>query len=117
MKKVGFAKLGKASEVSRGRKKVFKVGQEEYSVAGINGNYYAIGTRRTHANADLSQASLEGNIVTHSKQKSKFDATTGKVISGPKIPFIHPKINDEPSYEVKVGGNTIFLRVDDASLH
>jgi nitrite reductase/ring-hydroxylating ferredoxin subunit len=67
---------------------------------------------RTHANAELSQGSLEGNVVTCPKHKSKFDVSTGKVISGPKIPFFHPKINDEPSYEVKVEGTTLFLKTE-----
>jgi nitrite reductase/ring-hydroxylating ferredoxin subunit len=117
MKKVDFVKLGEVSEVPSGKMKVFKVGEEEYLVANVNGNYYAIGNRCTHANADLSQGSLEGNIVICPKHKSRFDVTTGRAISGPKILFTHPKINDEPSYEAKVEGNAIFLKVDDANLH
>jgi hypothetical protein len=35
--------------------------------------------------------------------------TTGKVISGPKIPLMHPKIKDEPTYVVKVEGKDILL--------
>jgi nitrite reductase/ring-hydroxylating ferredoxin subunit len=109
---VSFFKVGELSEVPAGKMKMFKVEAKEYLVANVNGNYYAIGNRCTHANADLSQGSLEGNIVTCPKHKSKFDVTTGKVISGPKMPLIHPRINDEPSYEVKVDGNAILLRIE-----
>jgi nitrite reductase/ring-hydroxylating ferredoxin subunit len=112
VKSVGFVKVDELSEVPAGKMKMFKVGEKEYLVANVNGNYYAIGDRCTHARADLSQGSLEGNIVTCPKHKSKFDVTTGKVISGPKMLFIHPEINDEPSYEVKVEGNTLLLRVE-----
>ena len=109
---MSFVKVGELSEVPVGRMKMFKVGEKEYLVANVNGNYYAIGNRCTHANADFSQGSLEGNIVTCPKHKSKFDVTTGKVISGPKMPLIHPKIKDEPFYEVKVEGNAILLKTE-----
>jgi nitrite reductase/ring-hydroxylating ferredoxin subunit len=112
VKWVGFVKVSEMSEVPVGKMKMFKVGEKEYLVANVDGDYYAIGNRCTHANADLSQGSLEGNIVTCPKHKSKFDVTTGKVISGPKIPLFHPKINDEPSYEVKVEGNAILLKTE-----
>ena len=58
---------------------------------------------------DLSKGTLEGNTVTCPKHKSKFDVTTGKVISGPKVPLIHPKIKDEPVYSVKVEGKDILV--------
>jgi nitrite reductase/ring-hydroxylating ferredoxin subunit len=52
---------------------------------------------------------LEGNSLTCPKHKAKFDVTTGKVLSGPKIPLMHPKIKDEPVYAVKVEGTDILL--------
>jgi nitrite reductase/ring-hydroxylating ferredoxin subunit len=112
VKGVSFVKVAELSEVPAGKMKMFKVGEKEYLVANVDGNYHAIGNRCTHAKADLSQGSLEGNIVTCPKHKSKFDVTTGKVISGPKVPLFHPKINDEPSYEVKVEGNALLLRIE-----
>ena len=109
---MGFVKVGELSEVPVGKMKILKVGDKECLVANVNGNCYAIGNSCTHANADLSQGSLEGNVVTCPKHKSKFDITTGKVISGPKMPFIHPKIADEPSYKVKVEGNVLLLKTE-----
>ncbi len=109
---MSFVKVGELSEVPVGKMKMFKVGEKEYLVANLDGNYYAMGNRCTHANGNLSQGSLEGNVVTCPRHKSKFDVTTGKVISGPKIPLFHPKINDEPSYEVKVEGNALLLKTE-----
>jgi nitrite reductase/ring-hydroxylating ferredoxin subunit len=114
-KSVSFVKVGDQSEVPAGKMKMFKVGDKEYLVVNVNGNYYSIGNRCTHANGDLSQGTLEGTAVICPKHKSKFDVTTGKVVSGPKMPLIHPKINDEPSYQVKIEGNAIFLKLNDAS--
>ena len=109
---MSFVKVGELSEVPVGKMKMSEVGEKEYLIANVNGSCYAIGNRCTHASGDLSQGSLEGNIVTCPKHKSKFDITTGKVISGPKIAFFHPKINDATSYEVKVEGNAILLRTE-----
>lgn len=109
---MSFVKVGEISEVPVGKMKMFKVAEKEYLIANVNGNYYAIGNRCTHSSANLSQGSLEGNVVTCPKHKSKFDVTTGKVVSGPKMPFIHPKIEDAPSYEVEVEGNAILIRIE-----
>jgi 3-phenylpropionate/trans-cinnamate dioxygenase ferredoxin subunit len=109
---MGFVKVGESSEIPIGKMKMFKIGEKEYLVANVNGNYYAIANRCTHANGDLSQSSLEGNVVTCPKHKSTFDVTTGKVVSGPKMPFIHPRINDAPSYEVKIEGTALLLKTE-----
>lgn len=109
---MSFVKVGETSEVPAGKMKMFKVGEKEYLVVNVKGNYCAIGNRCTHANADLSKESLEGNVVTCPKHKSKFDVTTGKVISGPKLLFVYPKIDDETSYEVKVEGNALLLKTE-----
>ena len=58
---------------------------------------------------DLSKGMLEGSTVTCPKHKAKFDVATGKVVSGPKFPFMHPKIKDVPAYQVKVEGNDILV--------
>lgn len=60
----------------------------------------------------LRKIFLEGNFVTCPKRKAKFDVTTGKVISGPKMTLFHPKINDEPSYQVKIKGNALLLKIE-----
>jgi nitrite reductase/ring-hydroxylating ferredoxin subunit len=109
---MGFVKIADVSEVPVGKMKMFKVGEKEYLVANVNGIYYAIGNRCTHANGDLSKGSLDGNVVTCPRHKSKFDVTTGKVISGPKLLFIHPKIRDAASYEVKVEGDMLLLKTE-----
>ena len=109
---MGFVKIGESSEIALGKMKKVKVGDKEFLVANVNGNYYAIGSKCTHAGGDLSQGSLEGNVVTCPKHKAKFDATTGKVISGPKMALFHLRITDEPSYQVKTEGNILLLKTE-----
>jgi 3-phenylpropionate/trans-cinnamate dioxygenase ferredoxin subunit len=107
---LAFVKVADTSDIPNGKMKMVKLEEKEILIANINGNYYAIANRCTHAGGDLSKGSLEGSVVTCPKHGSKFDVTTGKVVSGPKILFLHPKINDEPSYELKVEGNEILLK-------
>jgi nitrite reductase/ring-hydroxylating ferredoxin subunit len=52
---------------------------------------------------------MEENTVACPNHKAKFDVTTGKVVSGPKVFLMHPKIKDERAYVVKVEGKNILL--------
>jgi nitrite reductase/ring-hydroxylating ferredoxin subunit len=104
-----LVKVAETSEIPLGQVKVVKLAEKEVLLANVNGVYYAIGNICTHMGGELSRGMLEGNTVTCPKHKAKFDVTTGKVVSGPKIPLIHPKIKDEPAYVVKVEGKDILL--------
>jgi 3-phenylpropionate/trans-cinnamate dioxygenase ferredoxin subunit len=109
---LGFVRVAETSEIPVGKMKMVKVEDKEFLITNVDGKCYAIGNKCTHAGGDLSKGSLEGNIVTCPRHHSKFDVTTGKAVSGPKILFLHPKIEDEPSYEVKVEGNAVMLRTE-----
>ena len=104
-----FVKVAETSEIPSGQMKVAKIAEKEALVANVNGTYYAIENSCTHMHGELAKGTLEGNTVTCPKHKAKFDVTTGKVVSGPKIPSMHPKIKDEPIYIVKVEGKDILV--------
>ncbi|MGD0450201.1 MAG: non-heme iron oxygenase ferredoxin subunit [Candidatus Bathyarchaeia archaeon] len=104
-----FEKVAETKEIPSGQMKAVKFGAEEVLIANVNGAYYAIGNICTHQGGNLSKGMLEGNVVTCPKHKSKFDVTNGKVVSPPKILFMHPKINDAKTYTVKVEGTDILL--------
>jgi 3-phenylpropionate/trans-cinnamate dioxygenase ferredoxin component len=104
-----LAKVAETSEIPLGQMKAVKLAEKEVLIANVNNVYYAIGNICTHKRGDLSKGMLEGNTLTCPKHRAKFDVTTGKVVSGPKIPFIHPKIEDEPAYVVKVEGKDILI--------
>jgi nitrite reductase/ring-hydroxylating ferredoxin subunit len=107
--KLGFVKVAETSEIPIGTMKKGTINEKEILIVNVNGNYYAIGNRCTHHGGDLSQESLEGNTVTCPKRRAKFDATTGKVVSNPKMLFLHLEIKDEPSYQAKVEGKDILI--------
>jgi nitrite reductase/ring-hydroxylating ferredoxin subunit len=107
---LSFVKVAETSEVPVGKMKMVKLGDKEVLIANVNGHYYAIANRCTHRGGDLSKGSLDSNIVTCPLHGSRFDVTTGKAISGPKIALFRAKTNDEPSFEVKIEGNDIMLK-------
>ena len=109
LERLTFVKVAETSEIPLGQMKVVKLAEKEVLIANVNGVYYAIGNSCTHMGGELAKGKLEENIVTCPRHKSKFDVTTGKVVSGPKIPLIHPKIKDEPVYAVKIEGKDILL--------
>ena len=104
-----FEKVAETQEITAGQMKAVKFGAEEVLLANLNGVYYAIGNVCTHEGGNLSKGILQGNIVSCPKHKAQFDVTTGKVVSPPKVLFMHPKINNEPTYAVKVEGTAILL--------
>jgi 3-phenylpropionate/trans-cinnamate dioxygenase ferredoxin subunit len=109
VKKLTFVKVAETSEMPKGQMKVVRLAEKEVLIANVNGVFYAIGNICTHMSGNLSKGLLEGNTVTCPKHKAKFDVTTGKVVSGPKIPLIHPKIKDTPTYTVKVEDKDILI--------
>lgn len=108
---MGFEKVCKVLDIKDGTMKKFEIGGKEILISNIDGKYYAINNKCTHRNGDLSQGKLEGNIVTCPKHGSKFDITTGKVVSGPKIPLLKLKINDEERYEIKIDGDFLYIKI------
>ena len=108
---MSFTEVAQVNEVPTGTMKSYSVGGKQILVANIDGKLYAINSVCTHAGGDLSKGKLEGKIVTCPRHGSKFDVTTGKSISGPKIGFLRLKTKDEMAYEVKVEENKIKINV------
>ncbi len=105
-----FVKVGETSEIPMGKMKKVKFEEKEILITNVDGNYYAIENRCPHAGGDLSKGSLEGKIVTCPRHGSRFDVTTGKAVSGPKILFLRFKTKDVSSFEVKVEGKDLILK-------
>ena len=106
-----YLEVGKTSEITEGTMKAFIVKGNNLLVANYNGKYYAIGGKCTHMGGDLSKSKLDGKIITCPKHGAKFDITTGESITGPKIGFLKLKTGNEPSYEVKIEGDTIKVNI------
>lgn len=105
-----FIKVAEISKIPVGKMKKITLKGKQVLIVNLNGTYHVIGNKCTHRGGDLSKGTLEGNQITCPRHKATFDITSGKVISGPKLPIIRPTINNEPLYNVKVEGNDIFIK-------
>jgi len=101
----------KTSDIQEGTMKAVSIQDKEIVIANYGGNYYAINRICTHMGGDLSKGKLEGKIIICPRHGSRFDVTTGKSISGPRIGFLKLKTKDEPNYQVKVDNGIIMIDI------
>ena len=106
-----YVRVAGKADIADGKMRKVTLHDKEILIANVDGNYYAIGNECTHYGGDLSQGTLEGNIVTCPNHKSRFDVTSGKVVSPPTEPLGHPDIEDEPQYSIKIEYGNIMVKV------
>jgi 3-phenylpropionate/trans-cinnamate dioxygenase ferredoxin subunit len=104
---MSLIEAAKTVQVPPGTMQAFQVEGKKILIANVAGKYYAIDNVCTHMGGDLSKGRLEGQIVICPRHGSRFDVTTGKSLSGPKMAFLKLKTKDEAVYEVKVEGDSI----------
>jgi len=106
-----FVKVAAKSEIQQGQMKAVRIREKNILIVNIDGKFYAIGGNCSHSGGEFEKGTLDGNMVTCPRHRAQFDVTTGKVVSHPKIPLIHPKASDEPTYEVKVDQKDILVKL------
>lgn len=106
-----YVKVAETWAVPVGTMKEVEVEGTQILIANVNGNYYAISNKCSHMGNPLSQGVLDGNIMTCTGHNAQFDVTTGKVVTRPKVAFLHPKIKDVPSYQLKVEDENIMVKL------
>lgn len=109
---MAFSEIGKIQEVVPGSMKSFVVGNKKILLVNVGGRFFAINGKCTHMGGDLSKGKLDGTVVTCPRHGSRFDVTTGKNLSGPKILFMYFTTADEKAYPVKIVNDTIQIDVD-----
>jgi nitrite reductase/ring-hydroxylating ferredoxin subunit len=96
-----YVRVAKTFDIPVGQMKHVEVDGLELLIANVEGRFYAVGDRCPHLNAKVSEGSLDKTIVTCPRHLSKFDVTTGRVISGTRSSL--------PSYNVKLEGDDIVI--------
>ena len=104
-----FVKVINKAELPTNKMVMVVVGGKEVLLANVDGSYFAIANKCTHAGGSLSKGVLNGSIVTCPRHGSQFDVKTGKAVGGAKIAFLKIQVKDEESYMVKVEGTTILV--------
>src|ERR671922_1433393 len=98
-----FVKVADTKDIQPSQMKAIEVADESICIVNVNGSYYAIGNVCTHEGGPLADGILEGYEVECPWHQSKFDVRTGKVTNPPAS-------ESEPTYEIKVDGNSILVK-------
>ena len=101
----------KADEIPAGTMKGFVLGGRDVLLVNYQGRYYALQANCTHMGGDLSKGRLEGKVVVCPRHGAQFDVTNGKCVKGPKVAFLKLRAQDAATYDVKVEGGKILVRV------
>jgi len=106
-----YVKVVDQAELPTNKMMIVVVGGKEVLLANVDGSYYAIANKCTHAGGSLAEGSLQGNIVQCPKHVARFDLKTGKAVGEAKIAFMKMKVKDEESYLIKVEGTNILVGI------
>ena len=130
-----FVAVARTSELAPGEMKRVLVERERVLLANVGGTFYAVNDWCGHQKAALSKGKLEGSVVECPLHFACFDVTTGKALSGPdlgrrSIPGLETlgpdamqalqevgalvndvETDDVPTYEVRVDGDTVSVRI------
>jgi nitrite reductase/ring-hydroxylating ferredoxin subunit len=99
----GFVAVAQIGDLAPGEMKFVAVDRERIVLAHVDGNFYALRDVCGHRNAPLSRGRLEGCLIECPLHFAQFDIRTGKYVDGPLSA-------DVPAYEVRVEGETVYLR-------
>jgi len=100
----GFQKVAVLAELPPNSRIIAEVDDKLLALFNINGEIYAIDDVCTHDDGPLSDGTLEGYQIACPRHGAKFDIRNGRVLS-------MPATRNTGSYEVKVEGQGIFVRI------
>ena len=102
---VDYVQVATKDQVPSGKMASAWAGGRRVLVYNVDGEYYATDEQCTHRECSLKQGRLNGKIINCPCHATRFDVTTGEVLSPPAtVPL--------PTYEIKVEGNRILVGVD-----
>jgi len=100
----GFQKVAVLAELPPNSRIIAEVDEKIIALFNVNGEIYAIDDVCTHDDGPLSDGSLEGYQIACPRHGARFDIRNGKVLT-------MPATRNTGSYEVKVEGQGIFVRI------
>jgi 3-phenylpropionate/trans-cinnamate dioxygenase ferredoxin subunit len=106
-----FVKVLTKAELSDNHMKVVSAGGKDILLVNLEGAYYAIENKCSHAGGSLGNGKLSDNVITCPRHGAEFDVKTGKNVGEAKLGFIKMKVKDERAYSIKVEGEDILLGI------
>ncbi len=103
-----FRRLCASKDVSSGEMKQFDLKDEEILAVNLEGRFYCLEGRCSHAGAPLAEGNLQGEVLTCPWHCSQFRVTDGSVLRGParKVLHVYPvEIRDDQVLVEPKGGD------------
>ena len=76
-------KVCRLDEITSGDSKQYNIGEIEILAININGRYFCLAARCTHAGAPLVEGEISGDVLVCPWHGSNFRVTDGSVLKGP----------------------------------
>jgi len=99
-----FVPVCKVSDVPDPGKMLVEVEDRVVALFHVSGKFYAIDDLCTHDGGPLAEGRLCGFVIECPRHGAKFDVRSGRVLT-------MPATQDTPAHEVKVDGDTVYVRV------
>ena len=104
-------KITTVDEISIGGMKSFIIKDKEILIANVDGNFFAMDNRCSHMGGNLSDGTLDGDVVVCPRHGSRFNIKTGEAVQGPKILVIRLSTKKLNTYPLKIQENDIMIDV------
>ena len=98
-----FVTVASTDGIPPGVMRKVRLGDKDVVLANVDGKYYAIGNVCTHEEGPLDEGILDKYEIECPWHNSRFDLRTGAVTQSPAD-------TPEPSYVIRVEGNSIRIR-------
>jgi nitrite reductase/ring-hydroxylating ferredoxin subunit len=114
----GFVEVAKVSDIDNGMMKKVMIGDRTILIAKVRGRLYATDALCPHLQADLSEGTLQGTVLTCPLHGSKFDVRDGQVVqwtdlSGTLLAYAAKARPPRPlkKYPVHIDGDRVLVDV------
>jgi len=114
----GFIEVAKVSDLADGMMKKVVIGERAVLLAKAQDRVYATGALCPHLQADLSEGTLQGTVLTCPLHSSKFDIRDGHVVrwtdlSGTLLTYAKKALPPHPlpTYPVRIDGDRVLVDI------
>jgi 3-phenylpropionate/trans-cinnamate dioxygenase ferredoxin subunit len=106
-----YVRVAAIGELPANTRTTVLVNGKEVLLVNLDGSYYAIANKCTHAGGSLAGGVLKGGIVTCPNHGARFNVKTGEVVGQIKVGIREINTENVECYTVKVEGIDILVEI------